>query len=145
MNQPKKTDPANPNGWPLFVSTTGEPVLLALLSGHSASIGPEPEPLHPRFHRIAVLKGVVPAQMASSLSHEETQTPEVERKSLLLKVIGDMVAAATEDPTKGPELFTNDGRPDARAMTIRLGFPVSAGERDAAWEEYSGDKPKENG
>jgi hypothetical protein len=139
MNESKKTE-ANPNGWPLFVSTTGEPVLLALLSGHSDSVGTEPKPLHPRFHRLAVTKGVVPAQMVGSLQQEETQSPTIERQAMLIKVIADMVADATANPTKTDELFTNDGRPDARQMSIRLGFPVKAEERDAAWEVYSGEK-----
>lgn len=147
MDQTKKPDDANPNGWPLFVSTTGKPVLLALLSGHSDSVGTEPKPLHPRFHRIAVLKGVMPANMAGSIDREEEQSPSIDRKTLLLKAIADMVAIAAEDATKQPELFTNDGRPDARAMAARLGFPVSSAERDEAWAAYSGEgeAPAENG
>lgn len=141
MNEAKKTE-ANPEGWPLFVSTTGESVLLALLSGHTASVGVEPAPLHPRFHRIAVLKGVVPAQMVGSMRHEETQAPLPERQAMLIKVIADMVAIAAEDVTKQAELFTNDGRPDARQMSIRLGFPVKAEERDAAWDVYAANEPE---
>lgn len=138
MEKQKITEPVHP----LFVSTTGEPVMLALLNGHTTSVGTEPTPLHPRFHRIAVAHGVVPAAMAGSLAYEEPQAHQFDRQALLLKTIGDMVSLATEDPSKESELFNGDGRPDARAMASRLGFPVKANERDDAWALYTGDSEK---
>jgi hypothetical protein len=140
--KPMTKTPAVEPAHPMFVSTTGEHVLLALLSGHSASVGPEPTPLHPRFHRVAVAQGVVPAAMAGSVAYEEPQAHQFDRQALLLKTIGDMVSLATEDPTRESELFNGDGRPDARAMATRLGFPVKANERDEAWALYTGESDK---
>src|SRR5690606_4934841 len=98
-------------------------------------------PLHPRFHRAAVIKGVVPVGMRGSIHREEEQGAMPDRQALLLKCVADMVSAADADPTLTPKLFTNDGRPDAREMAVRLGFPVKADERDAAWNAYTdGDK-----
>ena len=120
MTEEAKTNaPDNPDNHPLFVSTTGEPVLLALLSGHSASVGTTPTPLHPRFHRVAVVKGVVPGGMRDSVHQEETQGPGVDRKALLLKCVADMVAAAADDPTLSAKLFTNDGNQAANLPADR--------------------------
>lgn len=136
MSEPKavKEDPR-------FVSTTGKPELLALLSGHTASVTNEPEgtPLHPRFHRIAVLSGVVPLAMAESFvaaqEAERNETGGVDKQTLIENAIDDMVKIADSNPAKQAELFTNDGRPDARAIATRIGMPVSASERDAAWDK----------
>jgi hypothetical protein len=136
----------NPEGLPRFVSTTGEAVLLATTrGGHTCAVqtleqsAGKGTPLHPRFHRIAVLKGCMPVGMHTSTVHEETQRPEADREQLLLKTIADMVAEAADDAQKQQALFTGDGRPDARQMTIRLGFPVGAAERDRAWDQYIAD------
>lgn len=130
---------------PRFISTTGKPVLLSLLSGHTESVSHEEPgtPLHPRFHRIAMLKGVVPLAMKDSylatLGEEATQRRELSRSELIVRGVGALVQRATDDQSLMPTLFTNDGRPEVEALATQVGFPVTPSERDAAWETYSDD------
>lgn len=44
-----------------------------------------------------------------------------------------IIAAAAKLDTGRPEHFTRDGRPQVAALSERLGYRVTAGERDAAW------------
>lgn len=124
--------------YPKFVSTTGEPVHLALLNGHTASVGTQPTPLHPRFHREAVIKGCLPEGFDRALAVGDENNFEATRDEVILKHIAAMVDEATADPTQQNTLFTGDGRPDATILSQRCGFQVRAQERDLAWEKYSG-------
>lgn len=140
----KATKPAAPEH-PRFISTKGEPVMLALLSGHTASVTHEEEgtPLHPRFHRMAMLHGVVPLAMResylSSIGEDPTARRELSRAELIVRGVGALVQRATEDQSLMTTLFTNDGRPEVEALATQIGFPVTASERDAAWETYTDD------
>lgn len=123
--------------YPPFESTTGAPIHIALLTGHTASVGLKPTPLHPRFHREAVLRGAVPAGFKSAgVDAGGAVNVEKTRDEVILAAISKMVDEATDDPTRSGELFTGDGRPDATVLSTRCGFPVRAGERDAAWDKY---------
>lgn len=137
---PKKLpfDEANPETWPKYVSTTGQPVLVALLNGHNASVGLKPTPLHPRFHRAAIVQGAVPEGMAESMKYEEAGEADVRktREELIIKAMADMVTQAGDDPKVQAELFTNDGLPAVPNLSARLGFSITAAERDGAWKKY---------
>lgn len=128
---------------PRFVSTSGRPELIALLSGHTASVTADPDgtPLHPRFHRAAMLLGVVPIALRESTIaaklEEQTANQEASREQLILRAIGEMVKDSANDEKKRIELFTADGRPDVRALSTRVGFPINASERDANWAAFA--------
>lgn len=129
----------NPEGYPLFVSTTGKPVMLATLSGHSASVGEEPTPLHPRFHRMAQMYGVVHVEVADhykKIHNLDKPRKEKTKRALMKEEITKMVAEAADDLKRQAELFTGDGMPNAQQLTSRCGFHVSAAERDEAWAEF---------
>lgn len=145
-----KTENDNPQGWPRFLTSGDTPVMLALTrGGHSASVGTmestegKGTPLHPRFHRMAVLQGCMPVGLQGAADKDDLDVAaqaRMDRAGLLRKAIAEMVSEAAEDATKQSQYFTSDGRPDARAMAVKLGFPVSASERDAAWQAYGGDE-----
>ena len=138
-------DRSKPVEEPRFRSTRGKPVMLAsTMGGHTASVTHTEEgtPLHPRFHRQAVMEGCLP--LASFSEVQESDQAVVasagrDRKSMLRGCIADMVLAATEDATREKEFFDGDGRPRTDVMSERLGFPIQTSERDAAWKEYAGD------
>lgn len=61
---------------------------------------------------------------------DETQTPvdPDQRQAAIIAEIGKL-------PLDDDTLWTNSGKPDAGALSERLGFRVSAAERDAAWAQ----------
>lgn len=145
MTEP--TNDSKPAELPRFRSTTGKPVMLSLTKGgHSVSVThlAEGTPLHPRFHRVAVLQGCMPAGMETSIAQESVQAARNDRAAVIRSAIADMVSIATEDPTQEKALFTNDGRPDANELAKRCGFPVKASERDSAWKAYAGDEVEDD-
>ena len=123
---------------PQFVSTNGTVVMLSLTSGHTAAVGAEPTPLHPRFHREAIIRGCVPAGFKADPEQKQDFT-EKTREEVIIEAIARMVEEAHNDPAKQADLFTADGRPDATVLSARAGFQIRAGERDAAWDKYSAD------
>jgi hypothetical protein len=133
----KEVDPNNPDNLPMFVSTTGGPVMVALLNGHAAAVGVEPTPLHPRFHRAAVMLGAVPESMRHSVAAEDMENPEVTRQKMIIAEMSKMASEGADDPRRQAELFTGDGVPNTNLLSSRLGFPVSASERDDAWTAYT--------
>ncbi len=60
-----------------------------------------------------------------------------ERHTLIVGAIRDLIES---DPEKGDESsWTKSGKPDVKALESLIGSPVSAAERDAAWQEVSTD------
>jgi len=58
------------------------------------------------------------------------------RTELLREAVNAMLA---EDPERAQkDWWLNDGRPEARELARRVGFDVSAKERDALWAEMGG-------
>lgn len=123
--------------YPKFVTTGDQPVHIALISGHTASVTREPTPLHPRFHREAILRGCVPEGFSDDVDTRDPMRVEQTRSEVILKNIAAMVEEATTDPQQQAALFTGDGRPDAKVLSDRCGFTVRAQDRDAAWDKYS--------
>lgn len=129
-----------------FVSRSGGPTLVALLSGHTISISHEQPgtPLPERFHKAAMARGCVPAAVAAQLdeaSTESTELPEnrVNKQEVLINAISQMVQEASESTEKQKALFTNDGKPSATVLASRVGMQVTSGERDSAWEQFTKD------
>lgn len=136
-----KFDPNDEATWPEFVSVTGKTVLIALTAGgHSESVGAEPKRLHPRYHARAQALGVVPVALADSHRHLFDNVQDDNRIKDKIGVIVDeirkMVAGASGDPAKVRDWFTNDMLPHAGILSQRLQMPVSAAERDEAYDIY---------
>lgn len=131
--------------FPLFRSTRGEPVMLASTAGgHAVSITHEPEgtPLHPRFHRQAVMQGCLPAASFTEVLADDVAvvaSAGSDRRAMIRNEIVKMTEIGSDDPVRAHEFFEADGRPNVLVLADRLGFPVSIAERDAAWNEFAGD------
>ncbi len=113
-----------------FRSPTGEPMSIGLTSGHTCVIppatdeAPEGIEIEPRFHRLAIAEGAIPAGVAN-LPVETSSAP----------TRSGVIDAALEKMVDGNEAsdFKRDGTPDVTAVTRRCGFKVSREEVDAAW------------
>lgn len=132
---------------PRFVSITGKPEMIALLSSHTASVGTvestngEGTPLHPRFHRAAAMKGCVMLGLHGSVTAEVVPARDsLSEMDRIVKAIGEMAAVAATDGEMLKQLFTNDGKPDANALASRVGFKVTASQRDEGWDRFNAGK-----
>lgn len=116
-----------------FYAPGDEPVMVALLSGHSVVIEPEGTELEPRFHKEALAQGCRPE--GSSAGEGFDRTAVFDRRKVIRAAIETLLDSSD------PEAFTNDGVPALRKVTEAAGFQVSREERDAAWAELSVELP----
>jgi hypothetical protein len=133
----EKTE-SNPEGLPLFKSGTGKPELIALIAGgHSITVSDtEPTPLHPRFHRAAVMRGCVPLSTEGLLLKEPDSKPSADKDDLIYDEIEKMVTHSDGNPDLMKDWFTNDGKPIATLISSRIGLPVTASDRDRVWAKF---------
>lgn len=131
--------------YPRFISTTGGPIMVPLLNGHTVSVTDKDEgtPLHPRFHKKAVELGAMPVEVYRAMQKEGVadgdEVSTFDRQEIIIRNISQMVEQAELNPDLQKQYFTNDGRPDAQVISTRCGFKVTAGERDRAWDSYQGE------
>lgn len=131
---------------PRFISTTGKPVMLALKNSHTAAVTNQPEgsPLHPEFHRMALIRDCMPLAAYDAIkaaSPEPDVEPkkedvDVERRNKILAHINVMVAEADDSPSRAEQIFTADNKPSVEALNTALGIKIFASERDELWAEY---------
>lgn len=116
-------------------SPTETPIHVALTSGHTAVIGPEPIEVDKRFFRAAIAKGAL-------REGEEPEQAEVRAEATKL----DLIVAAMRLMVAGdePADFNNDGKPDLRRLSKRAGFEVARDERDAAWQKLADEGDGDN-
>ena len=117
-----------------FKSTTGKPVRISLLDGHTIIIGTEWMDVHQRFHaqayagqcisedmvKNAALDGVDPA-VVNTLNNVALQKNEVE--SAIRKLVADNAL----------EAFDAKGKPKSNILTDMVGFRVTNAVRDEVW------------
>lgn len=130
----------NPHGWPRFRSMSGEPALIALIAGgHTIGVTHEEigTPLPPMFHKAAAQFNCFPLAIAASMPKETSPRHTLDKQKLLIAAIEQMSAEVVAKPELANQLFTGDGRPKANILEGRIGLPVSAGERDQAWDFYT--------
>jgi len=111
-----------------FRSTTGSDIHIALTSGQTALITSEPTELDKIFHKEAISRGALPEGV-------EPDGPVIktgfDRKKAIIDTLNSMLDGGDEDD------FKNDGTPDLRKVTAKVGFKVDREEVDAAWAEVS--------
>lgn len=116
-----------------FYSTTGEPVHIALTTGHTAIVdtleGSEGAGslLHPRFHREAVTRGCLPLGAEDFKLPLENAPPT--RTAVIMGKLRDMIDG------NEPDDFTAAGLPNLNALQRLCGFKVTREEADAAWSQ----------
>lgn len=102
---------------------------IGLTTGHAVLIEKNGTDIDTRFHREAIARGCRPHGIAEV---EEDEDAGFDRKEHLVSAIAGMVEQAE------PTFFTADGKPQLRTLSERAGFSVTASERDAAWEAFTG-------
>lgn len=111
-----------------FRSTTGSDIHIALTSGHTALITSELTELHKIFHKEAIARGALPEGVEPEVTAESTG---FNRKDAIIAALESMLDGGDEGD------FKNDGTPDLRKVTAKVGFRVDREEVDAAWAEVS--------
>jgi hypothetical protein len=107
-----------------FKAPGNEPVMVALLSGHTCTIPPEGTVVEPRFRKEAIARGCVPMGIG-----EEPAEPKAAPTRFALICSGiEKLIEGNDDSA-----FTNDGKPDVRKLSEVVGMTVTARERDEAW------------
>lgn len=121
-----------------FKSTTGSPVRIALLSGHTAWVNLEFTELDDRFHAEAYSAQCVSEDMLKSEAMESIPVAQAEAiihtKSIddkILDVISEMV-----DNNELENFSKSSGAPDARIIASRVGERISSHKRDEIWYRY---------
>ncbi len=112
-----------------FRSPTGEPLHVALITGHTMVIPITEDgvdvPLH--FQREAISRGAVLVDGGTA----EVQTQILNRQLMLREVLVAMLAGADKDD------FTADGKPNLVKLKAKAGFAVTREEADAAFAELT--------
>lgn len=111
-----------------FRSTTGEPIHIALTTGHTAVVGTELTELDKIFHKEAIARGALPEGVDAD---DNATNTGFDRKQTII----DTLNAMADGDTQGD--FNNDGRPNLKRLNERLGFTASREEVDAAWAEVT--------
>lgn len=118
-----------------FFSPTGEPIQVALLSGHTAIVGEKPVELDARFHKAAIEKGCLaygsPAEaaeghMAGAKAGGEGGAP-LSKEAKTEKIVEAIKGLSDAD-------FTAGGLPKIAPLEKALGFGITQQERDEAFE-----------
>jgi hypothetical protein len=110
-----------------------QPCHMALTSGHSFVVGPEPVEVPQRFFKLAVAKGCVPEGQEPP-KDDPAGTPIADRK---LEMVKDGVRLLMQ--TGGVDDFEGDGRPKLEPLSKAVGFDVSGDERDMAYQAVNDD------
>lgn len=110
-------------------------VRLALLSGHTAVIGTEWRPLHPRFHQEALSKGcqcdqtVIPDRPEVNVQSSPAAVTVLDEKVAIRKAIITMAGRKEEGD------FTSAGNPNLNALAKLTGFRVDKESMVEVWRE----------
>lgn len=123
-----------------FYSEDGTTIRVTLADGRVALIGGTPRPLATAFHRAALQAGAIPGDVAPSHlpPKEDGDTPPDDLDAKIRGAMLDAVNFDAEDATDDDKLafadaFTGNGIPNVRWLEKRIGFGISAADRDRVW------------
>ena len=125
----------------LFRSYDGEDIRVTLADGSVAVVGATPRPLPRKFWREAIKQGcqtgeIKAADLPPMSPADEAETRrEAIKKAIIEALEGDETDKAFADA------FTANDIPNVRWLEKRVGFNLSAEERDQAWEEVQAEQP----
>lgn len=127
----KKFEAIDPNSVAYVATTYG---------GHTAGISEDAVEVHPTLHKLAILNGATDEgnRERAAAQFEADRPPENNMNKERPEIIYDAVSKVMKRAMEGgePNLITGDGRPTTGAVSDVAGFPVTAAERDKAWEEF---------
>lgn len=111
-----------------FYPPDDQPVQVALTTGHIAVVEAAGTELEPRFQREAIALGCMPEGIERDKQQEGKGFDKMDT------IINGVIAMVENgEPTD----FTSNGLPKTDVLSKRVGFTVSRGERDAAWDTVS--------
>lgn len=112
----------------IFRSPTGEPLHIALTSGHTAIVTPEGNELDAMFRREALARGALTGDDVAPILGEK---PPFERKQVITDAINSMMDGDNEAD------FNEDGKPNLKRLNAVVGFQVARTEADAIFDEIT--------
>lgn len=129
----------------LWYSPDGTDIHLYLANGHKAIVGEEPRTLPRQFWKKAAQEGCrttdMPKDMPSAPEGGEGDD-EFSRRKLIKDAMLDALEHAEGD--EGYEdAFTANGIPNARWLSEKCGFNVTAVDRDDVWREVQAETEEE--
>lgn len=110
-----------------FRSPTNEAIHIALLTGHTAHVTPEPVELDPIFHREAIARGCIPEGITGA-EHKHEPGNEKTRSELIRDGLKAMIDGEDADD------FLPNGRPDKGRLDALLGFTTERTEVDSIFD-----------
>lgn len=119
----------------LVAVKTNRNFTMRTVSGHTIAFVKDVETPIPRFLLDeAMAQGAVPVQEADIPNQDENRKPTpapsgAKRKEAIITAIEELVAAGNRSD------FNASGRVDVKVLKTKLGFDVTAKERDAIWDE----------
>lgn len=131
----------------LFYSQDGEDIRVPLPDGRVALVGEEPRVLPRAFHKEAMKRGclIAGANMPKLDLSVPTELDQEARNEAIKDAIREALDADSEaegyEAAYG-EAFNENEEPSVRWIEKRLGFNISAGERDKAWAEVQREAPE---
>ncbi len=125
-----------------FYSRDGDDIRVTHPGGSVAIVGEEPRTLPKHLHRAAIKNGCQILEPGESLSAAQRTTVEENdpgtdaftRKNAIKAAMLDALQA-DEDDANYADAFTANDIPNVRWLEKKVGFSLSADERDAAWAE----------
>ena len=138
-----------------FYSRDGDDIRVTHPGGSVAIVGEEPRTLPKHLHRAAIKNGCQILEPGENLSAAQRTTVEENdpgtdaftRKNAIKAAMLDALQA-DEDDANYADAFTANDIPNVRWLEKKVGFSLSADERDAAWAEVQtetgGDADDEN-
>lgn len=128
-----------------FYSIDGTDIRVCHADGSIAVVTGKPRLLPRKLWRAAVASGCqilrtgeAVQQASDPVGDALTDGDDAEKRhAAIVDLFNEMLDAAEDDPAYA-DAFTGAGLPNVRYVEKRLGFSISAGERDAAWAEANG-------
>ncbi|HEY3434234.1 MAG TPA: hypothetical protein VGK41_01140 [Solirubrobacterales bacterium] len=126
-----------------FYSIDGDDIRVTHPDGSVAIVTGEPRPLPRKLWRHAIKAGCQTTD-SKPLPKVELNTDDdaFTRMGAIKAAMLDALEASDDDPDYA-EAFTGAGVPNVRWLEKKVGFPLSADERDQAWAEVSAESSGE--
>ena len=123
-----------------FKSTTGQPVRIALTTGHVAVIPTQWMDLHERFHSQAYANGCISEDMIKNTASDHID-PKIVNVMNNVALQKNEVADAIRTLVRANDLeaFDSKGKPKSNILTDMVGFRVTNAVRDEVWYKVQQD------
>jgi hypothetical protein len=136
-----------------FYSRIGDPIRVTHANGAIAIVGADPRALPPSLHRSAIKAGCQVLEagepyfgkgaMPAIVPDEDPSIDQFTRMQAIKDAILEALDSDSDDPAYA-DAFTGQDIPSVEWLTAKVGFTVSATERDQAWAEVQNEIPADD-